>query len=74
MLVGEGLELREPRHRAVVVDDLGEHAGLGEPGHAGEIDRRLGVPGPLEHAALAVAQREDVAGAGEVVRTVRRAR
>ena len=40
----------------------GSHAG-----EAGEVDRGLGVTGALEHAALAVAQREDVAGAGEVV-------
>ena len=38
-----------------------------QPGEPGEVDRRLGVAGALEHAALAVPQREDVAGPGEVV-------
>ena len=33
------------------------------PGEPGQVDRRLGVAGALEHAALAVAQREDVARA-----------
>ena len=62
----EPLEVGEARHRAVVVDDLGEHARRLEAGEAGEVDRGLGVAGPVEHAALAVAQREDVAGTGEV--------
>ena len=43
-----------------------------QPGQAGEVDRGLGVAGALEHAALAVAQREDVPGAGEVVGRARR--
>ena len=54
-------------HRAVVVDDLGEHARGREPGEPGEVDRGLGVAGALEHAALAVAQREDVPGPGQVL-------
>ena len=63
----ERLQLGHARHRAVVVHDLAEHAGGVQPGHAGQVDRGLGVTGPLEHAALAVAQREDVTGPGEVV-------
>ena len=62
VLLRERLELGQPRHRAVVVHDLGEHAGLLEPREPGEVDRGLGVTGALEHAALAVAQREDVPG------------
>ena len=64
----ERLELGQALHRAVVVDDLGEHAGREAAGEAGEVDRGLGVPGALQHAALAVAQREDVAGPREVAR------
>ena len=39
--------------RPVVVDDLAQHAGRVEAGHAGQVDGGLGVAGPLEHAALA---------------------
>ena len=67
VLLGEHLELGEAGHGAVVVHDLGEHARRSEPREAGEVDRGLGVAGPLQHAALAVAQREDVTGPGEVV-------
>ena len=62
------LELGQPGHvRLLVVDDLAQHAGRVQAGHAGQVDGGLGVAGPLEHAALAVAQREDVAGPGQVV-------
>ena len=37
------------------------------PREPGEVDRGLGVAGALEHAAVAVAQREDVTGPGEVL-------
>src|SRR5581483_6756753 len=50
----------------VLVDDLAQHAGRVQAGHAGEVDGGLGVAGPLEHATLAVAQGEDVARAGQV--------
>ena len=43
VLAGEGDELGEPLHRAVVVDDFGEDAGGLEPGEAREIDAGLGV-------------------------------
>ncbi|MNZ56689.1 hypothetical protein D3C78_746410 [compost metagenome] len=68
MLAGEGQQLRAPRHAAVVVDDLAEHARRPALGQQGEVERRLGVAGPLEHAAGLGAQREDVPGTGEVVR------
>ena len=68
VLVGELPQLRGPLHRAVVVDDLDEHAGGREAGQPGEVDRCLGVPAAHQHAALAVAQREHVARAGELPR------
>ena len=52
--------------RLVLADHLAQHAGRVEAGQAGQVDGGLGVAGPLEHAALAVAQREDVAGPGQV--------
>ena len=68
VLVGELAQLRGPLHRAVVVDDLDEHAGGREAGQPGEVDGRLGVPAAHQHAALAVAQREHVARAGQLPR------
>ena len=70
----ERLELRAALHRAVVVHDLGEHARRVPAGEPGEVDGRLGVAGALQHAAVAVAQREDVPGPGEVGRRRRRRR
>ena len=37
------------------------------PASRGQVDGRLGVPGPDQHAALPGAQREDVAGPGQVL-------
>ncbi len=68
VLLGEALEVGEALHRAVVVDDLRQHARRVATGEPGEVDRRLGVAGTLEHAAVAVAQREDVAGPRQVAR------
>ena len=62
MQVGELAQLGQPHHRAVVVDDLGQHARRGQPGEQGQVHGRLGVAAPDQHAALAVAEREDVAG------------
>ena len=71
----EALQVRHPGHGAVLVDDLAQHPGRVAPGHAGQVDGCLGVAGALEHAALAVAQREDVAGlarsAGRVAGSIR---
>ncbi len=64
VLVGELAQLRAALHGAVVVDDLDQDAGRGEPGEPGQVDGGLGVAAPDEHAALAVAQREHVARAG----------
>jgi hypothetical protein len=67
--VAEALELGEPGHVGLLlVDDLAQDAGRVQAGHAGEVDGGLGVAGPLQHPALPVAQREDVAGPGEVAR------
>ena len=60
-------EVGEAGHRAVVVDELAEHAGGVEAGEAREVDGGLGVAGALEHAAALAAQREDVARAAQVV-------
>ena len=62
------LEVGDARHRPVVVHDLADHAGRVEPGEAREVDRRLGLPGALEHAAGLGLEREHVAGLDEVAR------
>ena len=66
VLLGEGDDLGAALDRAVVVDQLGEHADRLEAGQPAEIDRRLGVAGAHEHAAVAGDQRKDVAGADEI--------
>ena len=67
MVLGEGDEVRQPRHGAVVVHDLADHGGRVQAGHAGDIDRGLGVAGAHQRAALAGQQREDMAGRDDVV-------
>jgi len=61
-------EVGHARHRPVLVHDLADDAGRNEPGEPGEVDRRLGLAGPDEHAAVPRAQRKDVARLDEVVR------
>ena len=56
----------DSRHRAVVVHHLADHARGVQPGEAREVDRRLGLPGALEHAAGAALEREHVSGLHEV--------
>ncbi len=51
---------------AVVVHDFADDAGGGEAGEAREVDGGLGLAGADQDAAAAGAQREDVAGTGEV--------
>ena len=58
VLLGEVLQLRHPCHRAVVVHDLADDAGRVKAGHPGEVDDGLGLPGPHQHAAVGVLQRE----------------
>ena len=57
----EDRQIREPRHRAVLVDRLAQHPRRIEPCEAREIHGGFGMSGPFQDAAIAVAQREDVA-------------
>ena len=62
-------ELGEAGHPCLVlVDHLTEDAGRGHPRRPGQVDRRFGVTGPLEHATGPIAEREDVAGPVEIRR------
>ncbi len=68
MLAGKSLELRTPRHAAIVVHELAQHAsGLQAREHA-QIHSRLGVPRADQHAAAPRAQWKDVPGSREVLR------
>jgi hypothetical protein len=60
-----------PCRAAVLVEDLADHPGGRQPGEAGEVDGRLGVPGALEHSIGTGAQREDVTGLHEVLGAAR---
>ena len=52
---------------AVLGHDLADHAGRVEAGEPGDVDRRLGMAGADEHAAVARDQREDVAGRDDML-------
>src|SRR5579885_1114912 len=60
--LGEGLEVRQARHRAVLAHDLADDARRLEAGEPREVDRAFGLAGAHEHAAAARPQREDVPG------------
>ena len=68
MLAGERDQLGQAQHRAVLAGDLDDGAGRAQSREAGEVDGGLGVAVADEDAAGPGAQREDVAGADEVVR------
>ena len=59
-------DARHPHHRAVVVDELADDADRREAGEPAQVDGRLGVAGPGEHAAVPRPQRHDVAGSAQV--------
>ncbi len=60
-----------PAHHAaelVVIDELAEQARARQPCERAQIDRRLGVPAPREHAAGSRAQGHHVSRTREVLR------
>ena len=61
-----GDQVRDARHRAVVLHDLADDAGGVQAGQPREVDSRLGLARPLQHAAAAGSQREDVSRLDEV--------
>jgi hypothetical protein len=66
MLFGEGRNLRAAHHRAVVIDQFGDHADQRQAGQLAEIDRCLGMTRAHQHPALPRDQREDMAGTQEI--------
>jgi hypothetical protein len=62
------LEFEDGAHagdRAVVVHELAEDAARVEAREDGQVDRRLGVAGTLEHPTWPGPERENVSGARE---------
>ena len=58
MQLGERHEVRQPRHGAVIVNDLTDHAGRVVAAETGDIDCRLRMAGAHQHPALARLQLE----------------
>ena len=69
VLVGEDPQLVGLRHRAFVLlaDDLADGTRRLQTGQPGQVDGGLGVAGAAQHATVLGAQRNHVAGLGEVV-------
>ena len=52
VLLAELHQLRQTRHRSVVVQNFAEHTGWLQSGKLGKIDRRLRVTCSTQHAAI----------------------
>ncbi len=65
---GELHQIGHARHAAIGLGDLADHAGRIQPRRPRQIDRRLGLPGPHQHATVAGPERQHVAGAGQIGR------
>src|SRR5438105_685508 len=61
-------ELRHAGHGAVFVHDFADDPGRIEPGDARKVHGSFGLAGADEHAAVAGAQRENMAGARKILR------
>ena len=65
---GEFFQFRQSRHRAVVVQNLAEHADGPATGESGQIHGGLGVAGALQNSARPGAERKNVAGLYQIFR------
>ena len=61
-------QLRQARHRSVVVQNFAKHAGRLQSREARQIDRGFGVAGAAQNTAVFCAQRENVAGLNQISR------
>ena len=66
MLAREDFQVRQARHRAVVLHHLADHCSRLQPGHARQVAACFGMAGAHQHAAVLCLQREDVAGLHQV--------
>ena len=69
---GELLQLRQPRHAAVLVHNLADHPRRIGPGGLAQVHHRLGMPRPGQHAAVRSPQREHMPRMDEIRRLRRR--
>ena len=67
VLLGEGQDVRQALHGAVVIDQFGDEADRRQAGKARHIDRGLGMARADQHATLAGDQRKDMAGPHEIL-------
>jgi hypothetical protein len=65
--LGKGDQVVESRHGPVILHDLADHAGRIEAREPGHVDRRLGMAGADEDAAIARDKRKDVARCHDVL-------
>ena len=65
--LGEAGEIVAPRHGAVVVHDFADHSRRVQSRETGDVDRGFGMTGADQDATVARHQREDMAGADDVV-------
>ena len=70
--LGQRVQLVAGGPVAALAEDFAQHAGRLQAGHARQIDGRLGVAGPAQHAAFLGHQRKEVPGPDEVGRLARR--
>ena len=68
MFLAELHQLRQPRHRSVVVQDFAKHSRRLQSGHSREIDGRFGVTCASQHAAILGPQRKHMTRLIEIVR------
>ncbi len=61
-------QLRQPRHRAVFIQDLAEHARRAQPREPRQVHARLRVPRAPQDAPLLRAQRKDVPRLHQIAR------
>ena len=72
MPLAVGSQIRDARHRSVVVHHFADDAGGLQAGELRQVDGGLGLARSLEHAAGTGLEREDVSRLHEVVRSVER--
>ncbi len=68
VFAAEFQQLRHARHGAVFIHDFADHASGSESGDARKIDGSFGLPCADEHATVARAKGEHVAGARQILR------
>ena len=69
MFPGKSRNAGQAGHSAVVIDQFAENAAGRQTGKTHHVNGGFGMSAPLQHAALSGAQREDMAGTTQIIRT-----